>query len=263
MQALVQHSSWLLFWRPDVALAVLLVGASYFALVGPLRVHVRNSEPATFGQAMAAGTALMVLYAAMGPLGWISQQFLFTAYVLQMLLITQVVPPLLYLALPDWFVEPITTCSVLRAFLKAACSPVAAPVTYNALATVFLLPSPLSAVLSNDLVHFVVQSSLLVSAVFMWWPLMSRVKTMPRLTPGAQLVYLLFAANFMMPIAVFLFFSQTPWYPIYTQGDALLGVPPLGDQQIGALLMAVGMLFIYALRAIRPFFSHSDSVWYQ
>ena len=213
---------------------------------------------------MTFALVLAILYIAMGsPLNLIAQRCLFTAYVLQMLLMTQVVPPLLFLALPSWVWESVATSSARKKFLKIASSPMVALIAYNTLAAACLLPGVVQANLSNDLVHFVLQGSLVLSAVFLWWPLMSTVQALPQLTPGAKLIYLLFAGNLMMPIAVFLFFSVNAWYPTYTQTAAEIGFPPIEDQQLGALLMAVGMLLIYAARALPAFVFYSESIWYK
>lgn len=255
-------NSWLL-WRPDVLLTLLLLLGSYFALVGPLRPYFVGAEPVTLKQVTSACTVLAVFYLAMGPLSLLAERFLFTARVLQMLMMTQVAPPLLFLAVPSWLFDAIATAPLLGPVVKIACRPVVALLVYNLLATLLLLPAPLHATLSNDLVHFLVQYSLIISSIFLWWPLMSKARSLPQLTPGYQLLYLLFAMNFMMPIAVFLLFSLNPWYSFYMAGNVALTIPSLGDQQVGALLMAVGMAVIYTLRAIRPFLSHTDSAWYQ
>ncbi|KPV41965.1 cytochrome c oxidase assembly protein [Alicyclobacillus ferrooxydans] len=255
------HSNGFVLWRPDVALSVLLQGGSYFALVGPLRQYFTGSMPINRRQVMAACTVFTLMYLAMGPLSFPAERFLFTARVLQMLLLTQVMPPLLFLAVPTWLFERILSVRYLGFTVKIGTRPVVALLAYNLPATVFLLPAPLGAALSNDLLHFIVQYGLIITAIFLWWPLMSSVPSRPRLAPGAQLIYLLFAMNFMMPIVVFLLFSRVPWYPFYATSNA--NIPLLADQQVGAAIMVVGMATIYALRAIRPFLSHSDLTWYE
>ncbi|QSO46536.1 cytochrome c oxidase assembly protein [Alicyclobacillus mengziensis] len=255
--------NWLVLWRPDVALAVILQCGSYFALAGPLRPRFSGSVPINRQQGIAACMVFTLLYLAMGPLSLLAEHVLFTARVLQMLLLTQVMPPLLFLAVPNWLFERIATAPYLGEVVRASTRPVVAVVVYNLLATVFLLPGPLGAALANDLVHFAVQYSLIISAIFLWWPLLSRVPQMPQLSPGRQLLYLIFSMNFMMPIVVFLLFAQDAWYPFYAAGEARLNVASLADQQVGAVVMVVGMAVIYALRAIRPFLSHCDSAWYE
>lgn len=263
MSELLRQFGWAVLWRPDALLAVTLLGASYFALAGKRAARVGHLAPLTRRQASAGVTILAALYAATGsPLSLLAEHYLFTAYVLQMLLLTQVVPPLLFLALPRSLFAQVAATPLLRRPLRLVASPVIAPVVYGALASVSLLPGVLQPALNNDLLHFGWQAALLASAVLLWRPLMDNVSR-TRLGPGAQLIYLLFAMNFMMPVIVFLLFSATPWYPLYAHWSRSLGVTPLLDQQAGALLMAAGMLLVYGVRAVPAFYHHSDTAWYE
>ncbi|WDL96120.1 cytochrome c oxidase assembly protein [Alicyclobacillus sp. ALC3] len=258
----LQGYSWPILWRPDVLIALALAGVVYCGLVGPLRHRFPHASRATVWQVSAAGTLLILLYLAMGtPLNLIAERFSFTAYVIKMLVITQIAAPLLLLALPPWLLETVVTVPFLRRVFKFACNPITGIVSYSALSTLFLLPSILRTALSNDLIHILVQYTLMLSAVFLWWPLLSRVPSLPRLTPGAQLIYLLFAMNFMMPITVFLFFSPDPWYSFYVRDS--VATSATADQQVGALVMVGGMWVVYGLRALRPFLSHTEATWYE
>lgn len=262
MRNFLQGYSWPLLWRPDVLIALALVGVVYCGLVGPLRHRFPHASRPTAWQASAAGILLILLYLTMGtPLNLIAEKFSFTAYVLKMLVITQVAAPLVLLALPPWLLEPVVKVPALRRVFQFACNPITGIVSYSALSTTFLLPSILGTALSNDLIHTLVQYALTLSAVFLWWPLLSRVPSLPRLAPGAQLIYLLFAMNFMMPITVFLFFSRDPWYSFYVHES--VATSPTADQQVGALMMVGGMWLVYGLRALQPFFSHTDATWYE
>lgn len=261
----LHHFSGMVLWRPDVFIGLLLFGIAYAGLAGPLCPDCYPMERVRIRRGMLFAVILAILYIGMGsPLSLLAERAFFTAYVVQMVLLTQVVPPLLFLALPDSVFEALATAPIAKRILRIVRSPMVALTIYNGLASACLLPDLFQASLSNDLLHFVLSGSLMLSAVFLWWPLMSRTKSLPRLTPGAELVYLLFAGNLMMPIAVFLFFSTHPWYEVYVSARAPVGAfPPLEDQQVGALVMVLGMLLVYTIRALPAFFSYSESSWYE
>lgn len=266
METRFHYGSWLILWRPEVMFCVLVFASLYFLVaIGPLNCQYSRAFPkATLKQAAAASAAFVVLYLTMGsPLTIIAQKFLFSGYVLQMLLMTQVLPILILMAVPPEFVSRVYTLKPLHRIFKFACRPVIAPVVYNVMASAFLLPGNLDLALTSNFVHFFEQTGLFVAALFLWCPLSQSASFGSRLSPSGQLLYLVFSANFMMPIAVFLFLSQDPWYHVYRENPAWFGITPLGDQQLAAVLMILGMALIYGLRAIPPFLSYKDTNWYK
>ena len=64
-----------------------------------------------------------------------------------------------------------------------------------------------------------------------------------------------------MPINVFLLIAQKPWYNAYELMPRLFSLTWLGDQQLGGILMLVGMIAIYGTMAIKAFWSFEGAHW--
>lgn len=249
-------------WRPDVMLFAMLLGAMY--LIYRQRVHcqavrVALSERRDFGETARFFLGLVLLYAAMGPVAYQAETRSFTAYVLQMLTMTTILPWLLVFSLPVAVFEGILSIAWVKGVASVLVRPVIALVVYTGLVTATLVPAVLQALLTCNWLHILASVFEFVAAVCFWWPLASSVPRFPALSRGRQLFYLAYASNFMMPIIVFLFLSTTPWYPVYTQSDA---VSALADQQTGSVVMLCVMYVVYGGLAIRIYSAQDESIWY-
>lgn len=264
MGILFKHASWFVLWRPDVALSVVLLGCAYASIVGPLRHHWHASSRPTVAQCASVAFCLMLIYLSGGtPLTLAAQHFLLVGYVLQMMISTLILPPLILAAIPPWLLNELLRVRFVRRVLTSACHPVVALLVYDAVATGFLLPRNLDENLTNNGLHLVEQMILCACALFLWSPLKIRVRSLPRLGWGSQLVYLFFAANFMMPVPVLLFLSSHPWYTVYRDAPRWFGLSPLADQQLSAVVMMAGMVCVYGIHAIKPFRAYSGADWYK
>tara|TARA_B100000029_G_C16852550_1_gene696108 strand:- start:159 stop:482 length:324 start_codon:yes stop_codon:yes gene_type:complete len=80
----------------------------------------------------------------------------------------------------------------------------------------------------------------------MWWPLLSKMKELPRLSYPLQMVYLFVMSLSQIVVFGTITFSPEPLYEWYVNAPQIWSHSPLRDQQIGAVIMKVGggMLFI-------------------
>src|SRR5207248_6988332 len=95
-----------------------LCGAYAYA-VGPLRRKHNLGSPATAKQIsyFVAGTALLIL-ALISPLDDIGDQYLFSAHMVQHLLLATLWPPLMLLAMPAWMARRIFRLPALGTLLQ-------------------------------------------------------------------------------------------------------------------------------------------------
>src|SRR4051812_23418176 len=88
-------------WRvwelyPSFMVGWLLFAAAYFLFIGPLRHRFPGSKPATAGQVASFSAALLSMVLSLqGPLHEISDYYLFSAHMVQHLVLILVMPPLL------------------------------------------------------------------------------------------------------------------------------------------------------------------------
>src|SRR6185437_7774525 len=101
-------TAWLTEWNldPSIVLGTVLLCAAYLFTIGPLRKRYGWGPEVKRGQVAAflIGTAIMFL-ALVTPLDELGDEYLFSAHMVQHLLITVVAPPLWLLGTPGWLVR--------------------------------------------------------------------------------------------------------------------------------------------------------------
>jgi cytochrome c oxidase assembly factor CtaG len=197
------------------------------------------------------------------PLAAAAQLHGFTYFIVQMLLMTMVMPWLLLLTVPVWLFDASLQFPVVRHIVQRVTHPIAATALYNLVTTVFLVPAVFNADLKYNWLHVFNQSIVMLLSVFLWWPLASQSTVVPQPRKGIQLFYILFSVNFMMPIVVLLLIAHVPWYPVFQHTSWPVSWSLLADQQAGAILMFVGMALAYGIRALAIYLQYDSSKWYE
>src|SRR5918998_810728 len=104
--SLHEGSWWIL--EPAITLGVSALTLAYFYAVGPLRRKYRLAARVEQSQVACFLLAMLIIFASLqGPLHELSDYYLFSAHMVQHLLVTLIMPPLLLKGLPDWLLRPI------------------------------------------------------------------------------------------------------------------------------------------------------------
>ncbi|HEY7529138.1 MAG TPA: cytochrome c oxidase assembly protein, partial [Gemmatimonadota bacterium] len=194
----------------------------------------------------AAGWALLFL-ALQGPLHDLSDTYLFSAHMVQHLVLTLVVPPLLLAGTPAGLLRPVLRVRAVAAAARVATRPLVAFGLYNALFALWHVPTLYDLMMRNHDVHVVVHLLFLASATLLWWPVAGPLPELNRLSPGAAILYLFLAGIPMMALASLISLADEVLYPWYAAAPRLWGLSPLEDQRLGGLIMWVpGSLVLWA-----------------
>ena len=120
--AQVGWTNWTIHWSTVVGLAVL--GTLY--LWGARRVRTKAVEtghdvPALgVGRRVAFFSGLLVIFASLnGPLHDLSDYYLFSAHMVQHLLLSLAVPPLLLVGTPGWLLRPLVEHRIVGSIARA------------------------------------------------------------------------------------------------------------------------------------------------
>ena len=195
---------------------------------------------------LLAGLAVFLL-TLMSPLQALAAGYLFSAHMLQHILLLLIVPALLLMSLPR-SVSLGPNPWVLANPLVAWMAGVGAMWLWHA--------RPLcNAAVSSQVVNVVQICSLLLLGAFFWRQILAPSEE-ERLSPPGAVLYLFSACVACSILGILITFSPVSVCPIYEQppadrlGIANLiqsswGVTPDKDQQIGGLLMWVPMCFVY------------------
>jgi putative membrane protein len=199
----------------------------------------RRAKP-TAREIAAVTVALLILLGTLnGPLHELSDRYLFSAHMIQHLLLTLAVPPLLLVATPGWMVDALFRGRRLQSVARACTRAVPALLVYTVVLVGWHLPAPYAVALEVHPWHVAQHLSLMASAVAAWWPILGRSAVAPPLPYAAQILYLFAFGVPMTAVAAMITGAEQVLYPFYESAPRIFGLAPMTDQQLGGVLMWV------------------------
>ena len=216
------------------------LGLAYWWSLSRLRVRLPGPPPMP-GWAMRArfGGGLALLWLAVDwPLDRLGDDFLFSAHMVQFLLVTMVSAPLLVAGAPVWLQEALLgpATGVVRRLSRA-------PIALGLFQLVLVgthLPVVVASYTSNSVVHFSLHGLWVAAACLFWLPILGREPVAARLRPPLQVVYLIAATVVPTVPAGFLTWTETPLYSSYAAAPRVWGLSPTQDLQLAGAIMKLG-----------------------
>lgn len=231
-------------WQPHYVIYLslfLLEGAYLFALS---RFHDQAPEerPFSSNQVLLFSLGVIAMFLAVAsPLDDLADYYLVSAHMLQHLILSMVVPPLLLLGLPGWLLRPLLCRRSILPVAQVLTQPLVAFTLFNLTILAVHLPNAISLELQHEyLVHFPAHVILLFTGMLMWWPVLSPMPELPRLSYPMQIVFLFVQSFVPAVLAAFLVFATSPIYAVYESAPRLWNISPIVDQQIGGIIMKLG-----------------------
>ncbi len=249
--ALLHPIANLTWWRwsvhPSTAIGILALGALYF-----WASRVLQREPSAAQRSFFFSGLLLMFASLNGPIHDLSDDYLFSAHMVQHLLLTLAVQPLLLAGTPGWMLRPVLSrrriAPVARFFTRA---PIAF-VTFNLVIAVWHLPAFYNAAMAHHSLHILEHLMFMAAAVLMWWPLLSQLPEFPRLAYPGQMLYSFLMSIPMSIVAIYIAMADHVLYPAYSAAPRVLPLSPLEDQLLGALIMWIpgGLIFIIIMTVV-------------
>ena len=252
----VTSNLWLA-WTLDPTLLIglaLIIGA-YFYLLGPgrrrwnLADHVDRRQVVWF----VAGWVTLAL-ALLSPLDTLGDDYLFSAHMIQHMLIAVVVPPMLLLGLPEWMVNPLLRNQAVRTVARWLGNPIVAFGLFQADVWIWHAPALYDLTLENSAVHIIEHLTFVIFGLLYWMPILSPTPLVPRISRGFAILYLFIGCQPMVALGALLTFASTPLYTPYVAAPRVWGLSPLGDQQLGGLIMWLPTNIPYLIALSAAFF---------
>lgn len=185
------------------------------------------------------------------PMHDLAEERLFTAHMVEHMIIGYVVPPLLLGGMSRWLADRTLGHPKVAPWLRRLAHPVVGFFSFNVMMVVVHWPVAVTWQIEAQFTHFAYHAVLFVSAVLMWLPVMSPTPSIPSLGRPMQMLYLFL--NTILPTvpASFITFSSVALYPIYGDGPSTWGLTLVADQTIAGVVMKLGGGFLLLGRILQ------------
>ena len=244
-------------WLPDpfVLAPILVLVMIYVRRFRAVRREAAEaqSRPRGAGAAQAAaftGAILALLLALASPLDALGEDYLFSAHMLQHVLLGDIAPVLLLLSLSRVLLRPLTRRLM---GLERALGPFASPVTGIALWLFMMylwhVPALYEAAITNPFVHLLEHACFFTAGVAVWWPLIQPVPMRRRLSGLWTVAYIGSAKFGLAALGLYLTWSGNVLYEYYEGLPRIWGLDAVEDQNAGGAIMMVeqSLTFVIAL----------------
>jgi cytochrome c oxidase assembly factor CtaG len=234
----VAHYHWT--FSPPILIPI---GAYAYFYIRRFREVRRTSGPrGASARHLAAFIAslVVILVALVSPLDGLGEDYLFSAHMVQHLLLGDIAPLLMLLALSRVIMRPLTRRlqSVERA-LGPLAHPACALILWLSLIYLWHVPALYNGALEHPYLHALQHVSFFTAGVLVWWPLIQPVPMRRRLTGMWTFGYIGAAKMGLASLGLFLTWTSTIVYSYYQTVPRIWGLSVISDQNVGGAIMMV------------------------
>ncbi len=242
------------FWawhaHPEVWVLVASVTGLYLwagRTIGPKVVP--EGTPAISGsQKRWFFTGVAVLWLASDwPMHDVGENYLYLVHMVQHLLLTLVLPPLILLGTPEWLARLVIGERSASVWIKRFCRPVVAGVAYNAMILLVHWPAVVNNSVKYAALHFTLHVLLVLTATAMWMSVCGPIPEWRQSLPS-QMVYLFLMSVIPTVPGAWLTFASGAVYKAYDIPQRMGHISVTSDQQAAGLIMKLaGGTYLWTL----------------
>ena len=251
--------SWMAWdWHPDIFFGLLLLQTAYMLGVGPLRKRYGWADSVDSRHVFQFTAGIVLLFLALhSPLHDLADNYLFTAHMVQHMLMILAAAPLLIMGTPGWLLRPLLSPPLVAKVASVLTRPLVAFLVFNGSLAFWHLEPLFDSALNNHGVHVVEHLSFIFTGLIVWWPILSPMHEFPRLNYPGQMLYLFLLSFLPAVLGAFITFTKGIMYPLYAEAPRVYDISPILDQQMAGLLMKTLGAVVYIAILIVIFFK-----WY-
>jgi cytochrome c oxidase assembly factor CtaG len=207
---------------------------------------VRRRDCAATGRQKLVFLCGVVLLAGAStwPLGDLASHWLLLALVLQRLVLTLAVPPLLVLGTPRAIIERLTRPAAVDAVLRLAARPVPAVAIVTVVAVGTLTVGAVNLAAHSVVARTVIQLVVLGSGFVLWAPVLTELPGVQRLSSLGRGGYLIVQSIVPSFLSIVWIFARHPLYPPFTYPGKVAGMTPLLDQELAGFLAKLSTIAV-------------------
>jgi cytochrome c oxidase assembly factor CtaG len=238
----VNHAPVHLHWTFSVPILI-PIGAYVWFYVRRFREVRRSSGSrgaSTRHLAAFLGSLIVILIALVSPLDGLGEQYLFSAHMVQHLLLGDIAPLLMLLALSRVIMRPLTRkLQAVERAMGPLAHPASALVLWLGLVYLWHVPALYDAALNHSAVHALQHVSFFTAGTLVWWPLIQPVPMRHRLSGMWTFGYIGAAKLGLASLGLYLTWTTTVAFPYYQHVPRIWGLSAISDQNVGGAIMMV------------------------
>ena len=231
---------WVWKAHPEVwvlVIAVSILGFWAVKVIGPKVVDPGQKVVSKRQKITFIVATVLLFVSADWPLHDIAEDHLYSAHMLQHLLITFIIPPLFLLSIPMWLANLLVVSDTFSSqIIRKLSHPVVAGVIFNALVALTHWSGFVQFSADSGIFHYTIHVLLFITALLMWLPVVSPIPELRLSLPG-QMFYLFLMSIIPTVPAAWLTFAEGTVYNHYDDGYQMWGISVQSDQQAAGLIM--------------------------
>ena len=199
-----------------------------------------TNAPPPRGQVLRfIGGAVVLWLAADWPLGPLGAGYLVSVHMVQYLLYSMVVPPLLLSGIPVFVLRRAIRSTGAMWIARFLSKPLIAFLIFNVVMLASHLPSVLDGLAATQFGSFGMDMAWLFAGFVFWWQVLGPLPELNPLSLPGRILFLI--SNIFIPTvpASFLTFADYPLYAVYELSAPIGKITAVHDQQIAGLLMKI------------------------
>lgn len=212
----LEYFSFRAVWSPFFLGAVLIIGLIYLLLIGPWRHRFADSAGVSTGQKAWFLSGLLIYYMTQGGPMNLLGHLIFSVHMMNMALVYLVVPLFVLLGLPAWLVRPVVRIKWVKSLLGVMTQPILTVLLFNALFSFYHWPWVLDFIMTHFTVHYLYDTAMLVAAFMMWWPIVTPLPEMERLSNIQKMAYVFANGVLLTPACALITFADHTLYSTFS-----------------------------------------------
>ena len=232
---------WRFQFHPEVWLLIAFVVGSYTYAIRVIgrRVHP-TGEVVSKKQLRAFVAAVLLLWVASDwPMHDIAEEYLYSVHMVQHMVLSYFVPPLIWLATPAWLFDVVVGGGRARPIVRFLSRPPIAGVLFNLVIMVTHIPALVNRSVSNGPLHYFLHVLVVTSALLMWVSVLGPDKSW-QIGYGGKMIYLFLMSVVPTVPAAWLTFAEGVVYKHYDIPIRVWGLSATVDQQVAGAVMKLG-----------------------
>ena len=231
-----------LHWHtePLLLITLLLFGWLYAIAIGPLRKAIDPNAQFSLTRAISFYLGLIITYIAVGsPLDQIGEQFLFSAHMVQHMLLIYITPTLFFVGIPNWLIDWLLRADTITQVFNRFTHPACGGLLFTFVYTAWHVPGLYEAALHDKRIHILEHWTMFCLGCLMLWPFLTTSLRVPKRSYPLRILTIFLLMVGQLPVFAFLTFANEAIYPTYVWAPRIINLDPLNDQILGGVIMKI------------------------